>query len=85
MSNNGNNPKIVVPAPIMQMKITLLNNNSLSVRGIPNNLDQALLVLSDATKAVVKHFTKKAREGKLDDMDNLIESKIIQPNQKILI
>ena len=85
MSNNGNNPKIVVPAPVMQLRITVMNNNTIAVSGIPASLDNAMQILADATKAVVKHFTKKAREGNLDDTDTLIESKIIQPNQKVLI
>jgi len=85
MGNNGNGPKLVIPSPVMQMRITVLNNGTLSVAGIPASLDTAMQILADATKAVVKHFTKKAREGNLDDTDTLIESKIIQPNQKVII
>lgn len=74
-----------IPKPIMQMKITVLDNKSVVVNGIPANLRTALGILFDANKAIVDHFVNKAKEGELDDKNTIIQNKIIAPSNKIII
>lgn len=74
-----------IPKPIMQMRITVLDNKSVVVNGIPANLRTALSILFDANKAVVDHFIGRAKEGELDDKNTIIQNKIIAPSNKIII
>lgn len=85
MEDNGNRQGPVVPQPLMQMKVTLLSNQTIRVNGIPQNLDTALDILAGATKAVVQHFVLKAKEGKLDDKNKIVQDKIFVPGNKLVI
>lgn len=85
MNDNGNQQGPVVPHPLMQMKITLLSNQTINVNGIPLDLDTALDVLAGATKAITQHFVRKAKEGKLDDTNRIIQNKIIAPGNKLVV
>ena len=87
-----NNNKVVTlpgveghPKPLMQMKITLLDNKSVIVNGIPSNLRTALSLLFDANKAVVDHFVGQAKDGNLDEVNTIVQKNIISPINKILI
>ena len=75
----------VVPHPLMQMKITLLSNQTISVNGIPQDLNTALDILAGASKAVVLHFVRRAKEGKLDDKNRIVQDKILMPDNKLVI
>lgn len=86
---NNNKPPIeegpVVPQPVVQIRITLLNNGSLNVNGFPIGLDSALQIMQDAHTAIVKHFVQGAKDGKLDDTNIFIQNKIITPGNKVII
>ena len=87
MDNNNDNPlkQPAVPHPVMQMKITALSDGTIAVNGIPHNPNTALQLIAGATGAITNFFMNKAKEGKLDDKNNLIESKIISPSDKKII
>lgn len=74
-----------VPQPIIQMRITVLDNKSVVVNGIPSSLRTALGILFDANKAIVDHFINRAKEGALDDANNIVQSKLITPQNKLII
>ena len=76
--------KPVVPRPVAQMKITLLDNGGIAVNGFPNNLESAQDWLSAAAKVVVRHFISKAKAGELDENNRIIEKSIIVPNKTLV-
>ena len=76
--------KPVVPQPIAQMKITLLDNGGIAVNGFPSNLEVAQEWLSAAAKVVVRHFISKAKAGELDEHNRIIEKTIIVPNKTLV-
>lgn len=87
MSNNAQNintPIQAIPTPIMQMRITVLNNGTISVGGIPSKLETALEILANANKAIVRHFINKAKEGELDDNNTTIKNRILTQDKRIL-
>lgn len=85
-NNNDNPPKQpAVPHPVIQMKITILSNKTLTINGAPDNLDVALQVLADAARVTINLFIDKAKEGQLDDENNLIDTKIISPDKKVIL
>jgi hypothetical protein len=69
----------------MQMKITLLSNQTISVGGIPQDLNVALDILAGASKAVTLHFVGRAKEGKLDGKNRIVQDKILMPDNKLVI
>jgi len=76
--------KPVVPQPIAQMKITLMNNGGIAVNGFPNDLESAQEWLSAAAKVVVRHFITCAKSGELDEHNRIIEKKIITQDKKLV-
>jgi len=76
--------KPVVPQPIAQMKITLMDNGGIAVNGFPNNLEAAQEWLSAAAKVVVRHFIALAKAGELDEHNRIIEKKIITQDKKLV-
>lgn len=85
MDDNNSPKQPIVPHPVMQMKITALSDGSVAVNGIPNNPNTALQLIAGATAAITNLFIGKAKEGQLDDANNLVESKIITPDKKIIL
>ena len=76
--------KPVVPQPVAQMKITLLDNGGIAVNGFPNDLETAQEWLSAANKVVVRHFIGKAKAGELDENNRIIKKTIIVPNKTLV-
>ena len=76
--------KPVVPQPVAQMKITLMDNGGIAVNGFPNNLEVAQEWLSAAAKVVVRHFITCAKAGELDENNRIIEKKIITQDKKLV-
>lgn len=77
--------KPVIPTPVVQVKIILLSNGSLHVGGFPTRLDSALAIMQDATIAIINHFMKGAREGRLDENNSFEKGKILTPDNKVPI
>ena len=75
---NNNDQKQAHPQPIGQMKITAMSNGSVSVNGFPVDLDMARHWLNLAEKAIIDHFFKLARAGKLDENNRIIKKKVIE-------
>ena len=76
--------KPVVPQPIAQMKITLMNNGRIAVNGFPGDLEVAQDWLSAAAKVIVRHFITCAKAGELDEHNRIIEKKIITQDKKLV-
>ena len=72
------------PQPIAQIKITLMDNGSVNVNGFPNNLELALSYMTAGNIAVVKYFVQLAKDGRLDENNNLIENNILSPKGKLV-
>ena len=71
-------PKVketVVPYPLLQIKITVLSNDSINVKGFPSNLGYALSIFNSAQLAVVNHFIVEASNGNLDENNTKINIK----------
>jgi hypothetical protein len=79
-----NNSKPVHPQPVFQIKITALSDGSVNINGFPNNLKVTLDMMTAGTQAVISHFISKAKEGNLDDNNNIIPSKILTPDKKLV-
>jgi len=71
------------PQPVQQMRITVMDNGQVVVNGFPSNLHTSLLILHRAYKAVTLHFIDAAKNGQIDNY-NLVESKIITPDKKLV-
>ena len=76
--------KPVVPQPIAQMKITLMNNGRIAVNGFPGDLEVAQDWLSAAAKVIVRHFITCAKAGELDENNRIIEKSIIVPKKTLV-
>lgn len=76
--SNGTKQQPAHPQPIGQMKITAMTNGSVAVNGFPVDLDMARHWLYLAEKAIIEHFFKLAREGKLDENNRITKKKIIE-------
>lgn len=57
----------------------------MSVAGFPANYHIAIDIMNGASKAVTSHFMAKAANGEIDQLGNIVESKIIKPDKKIII
>ena len=77
--------KPVVPTPIIQIRIILMSDGAMNVNGFPVKLETALAIMQDATTAIVKHFVKGAKEGKLDETNSFEQSRILTPDNKVPI
>lgn len=68
----------------MQVVIAITNDGRLSVNGFPKNLQHAQQIIHGANDAINNYFIMQAKDGKLDDKGNVIESKIIPVKQPII-
>ena len=73
------------PQPVFQIKITALSDGSVNINGFPNSLKTTLDMMTAGTQAVISHFINKAKEGNLDDNNNIIPSKIVALDNKKLV
>jgi hypothetical protein len=79
-----NNSKQTHPQPVFQIKITALSNGSVNINGFPNSLKVTLDMITAGAQAVISHFISKAKEGNLDDNNNIIPSKILTQDKKLV-
>jgi UPF0288 family protein (methanogenesis marker protein 3) len=77
--NNNNKNETVAPAPVRQIKITLLNNGVITVHGLPANLKMAGRMIAGANEIITGFFVKKAKNGELDEEDNIIQNNPADP------
>jgi len=77
--------KPVLPTPIVQIRITLLSDGALNVNGFPTRLDAALAIMNDAQAAIIAHFVRGAKEGKLDENNAFEDKRILTPSNKVTI
>lgn len=84
--NGGNkeDPKPVVPQPIGQIKITIMDDGGVSVIGFPPSLDITREWIAAGDRVVVRHFIKLASDGKLDENGNVIEKKILTADKTLV-
>lgn len=68
-----------------KMNFTFYKNSPrVRLDGIPPNMNQALELVFHAAKSIVFLFVERAKEGKLDETNTIIESKIITPPKDIV-
>lgn len=79
----GNEIKAVVeetaPYPVVNIQIILFDNGSLNINGFPAKLGFAIEVMQNATTAIINHFIKGAKGGKLDENNAFENNKTLAP------
>ena len=84
MNNQPKQPDQAHPQPIAQMKITIMSDGAVNVTGFPTDMYIARHWLSRADVAIVDHFIKLAKAGKLDENNVVIEKKIITQDKSLI-
>ena len=79
----NNHPKAAHPQPILQCRITAMSDNTVNVNGFPTSLLAVFDLFFAAFKAVIMVFIARAKEGSLDDQNNIIPKKIIQQDKRL--
>ena len=68
----------------IKLTITVTNGGQIGVNGFPTNIQAAVDVMNAATKAIINFFLEKARNGELDELGSVIDSKVIKPDKRII-
>jgi len=61
-----------------------MDNGEVNVNGFPNNFELALSYMNAANHVIMKYFIELAKDGRLDENNNLIEKNIISPEGKLV-
>lgn len=77
-------PKPAHPQPIINVHIVMLDNGTLTISGMPQDLNTALAIIKELNRGVFEHFIELAKSGKLDKDNSLIPSNIITPGNSII-
>ena len=85
MNDNEKKQQPAYPQPVGQMKITAMSNGAVTVNGFPVDLEMARQWLFLAEKAIIDHFFKLARAGKLDENNRISKNKIIEQKKPGLV
>jgi len=70
---------------VMQVVIQVTKDGRVGVSGFPKNVIDAMKIMHAATGSVIEFFGNHAKDGKLDKMGTIIESKIIQPKMPVIV
>lgn len=70
---------------VIKMTVTITRNGQINVHSFPKNVHQATQIMDDAKKAVINYFLEKAMTGKLDQLGNVTDNKIIVPDKNIIL
>lgn len=72
------------PRPLYQIIITVLDNGSVNAQGFPMDFNLTNQIMDDGKRAIILHFLKQAREGKLNDQNVIEGSRILVAEKKIV-
>ena len=73
------------PKVTLRIDIELLDNGQIRVNGFPKNTQQAVNIMNAATGTIINYFIEKAKDGEIDQLGNVIDSKIIKPDNLIVL
>jgi len=76
---------MIDPKVTLKIDIELLDNGQIRVNGFPKNTQQAVNIMNAATGTIINYFIEKAKDGEIDQMGNVIDSKIIKPDNLIVL
>ena len=84
MKKKKTNDKPVEPAPVWVIQIILYSDGIVRPKGFPNEHEAASELMEKGLRAMHKHFIQKAKEGKLNDLNQETEGRILVPDKRIL-
>jgi len=87
MSNNNGQKKNAQPkpAPVLQIRITLLSNGVLDVRGFPAQFEKAMTLMNEGQLVVAREFIKAGMENRLNDDLVMDAGKILAPKKNLFV
>lgn len=85
MGKKGNKKKYKTPpAPLFQVRITVLSDGGINVMGFPKDLNAALSIMDQGKNTVVKWFIQQAKENRLNNRNVVDGGNIIVPKKGIV-
>ena len=70
--------------PVHEVKIQIFADNRIEITGFPTNYHAAMEIMTVGMRRVANYFLAMAKEGKLDEKQNIIKSSIIEANKSLL-
>jgi len=66
--------------PVIRIGIEVYQDGRVDVTGFPTNMDKAISIMLAGVHRVNNHFVQLGKEGKLDEHNNIVQSRIVKPS-----